>query len=244
MTYSAVNGLGLALVIPAAQSLVADYYEEKSRGGAFGLLFGVSSLGARPHQHRLCLAGNARRAGKASLLEGASPSLSIAWKHPKTDNFQVLSLLRVNRGSACFVGFRVFLGIFQSPLQALTLRAGRGRRPGGRLLRDVGWRPAPAGPGRLALCLPRGGRHQHRRRPCGAGHCTGPAAQGVPCSCAACLVQPGFSTGACCVLAEDGLKLGPLHSLTTNPLPELSMSSAVPHLCMCDYGRPKVLQKL
>ena len=50
MSYSAVNGLGLALVIPAAQSLVADYYEEKSRGGAFGLLFGVSSLGARPGQ--------------------------------------------------------------------------------------------------------------------------------------------------------------------------------------------------
>ena len=47
MAYSAVNGLGLALVIPAAQSLVADYYEEKARGGAFGLLFGVSSLGAR-----------------------------------------------------------------------------------------------------------------------------------------------------------------------------------------------------
>ena len=50
MSYSAVNGLGLALVIPAAQSLVADYYEEKARGGAFGLLFGVSSLGARPHR--------------------------------------------------------------------------------------------------------------------------------------------------------------------------------------------------
>ncbi len=46
MSFSAVNGLGLALVIPAAQSLVADYYEERSRGGAFGLLFGVSSLGA------------------------------------------------------------------------------------------------------------------------------------------------------------------------------------------------------
>ncbi|KAK9835393.1 hypothetical protein WJX81_006954 [Elliptochloris bilobata] len=45
MSYSAVNGLGLALVIPASQSLVADYYEEKSRGGAFGLLFGFSSLG-------------------------------------------------------------------------------------------------------------------------------------------------------------------------------------------------------
>ena len=28
---------------------MADYYEEESRGGAFGLLFGVSSLGARPH---------------------------------------------------------------------------------------------------------------------------------------------------------------------------------------------------
>ena len=66
MSYSAVNGLGLALVIPAAQSLVADYYEEKSRGGAFGLLFGVSSLGARLQPAHglatLCPAGTAWRA--------------------------------------------------------------------------------------------------------------------------------------------------------------------------------------
>ena len=74
MSYSAVNGLGLALVIPVAQSLVADYYEEKSRGGAFGLLFGVSSLGARPPQRMawgpFCSAGTARRAQEDDFTEG------------------------------------------------------------------------------------------------------------------------------------------------------------------------------
>ena len=48
MCFSAVNGLGLALVIPASQSLVADYYVESSRGGAFGLLLGVASPGCAP----------------------------------------------------------------------------------------------------------------------------------------------------------------------------------------------------
>lgn len=90
MSYSAVNGLGLALVIPAAQSLVADYYEEKSRGGAFGLLFGVSSLGARLHQHWPCLAGTARLAEEASLVKGVPPNLSIVKKHSESETFHVL----------------------------------------------------------------------------------------------------------------------------------------------------------
>lgn len=34
----AFNGIGLALMIPSAQSLVADYYEEDTRGAAFGAL--------------------------------------------------------------------------------------------------------------------------------------------------------------------------------------------------------------
>ena len=52
MSFSAWNGLGLALVIPCVQSLIADTYSSASRGRAFGLLFFTSSLGARsPHWH-------------------------------------------------------------------------------------------------------------------------------------------------------------------------------------------------
>jgi MFS family permease len=42
----AVNGLGLALLIPNAQSLVADYYRPVSRGKAFGGLFLAGAAGA------------------------------------------------------------------------------------------------------------------------------------------------------------------------------------------------------
>ena len=45
MSFSAWNGLGLALVIPCVQSLIADTYSSASRGRAFGLLFFTSSLG-------------------------------------------------------------------------------------------------------------------------------------------------------------------------------------------------------
>lgn len=65
MSFSAWNGLGLALVIPCVQSLIADSYSASSRGRAFGLLFFTSSLGKRLtacHQnslnHRtLCILG-------------------------------------------------------------------------------------------------------------------------------------------------------------------------------------------
>ena len=42
---SAVNGVGLALVIPNAQSITADYYDELDRGKAFGALYMTSALG-------------------------------------------------------------------------------------------------------------------------------------------------------------------------------------------------------
>eukprot|EP00884_Botryococcus_braunii_P012902 jgi/Botrbrau1/21612/Bobra.43_1s0016.1 len=42
----AVNGLGLAFVIPTGQSLIADYYVCSARGRAFGFLFLTSALGA------------------------------------------------------------------------------------------------------------------------------------------------------------------------------------------------------
>ena len=45
MVFAAFNGLGLALIIPCIQSLIADYYPAASRGKAFGSLFLTSSLG-------------------------------------------------------------------------------------------------------------------------------------------------------------------------------------------------------
>lgn len=46
MAYAAVNGVGLSLLIPSVQSVIADYYDASSRGRAFGSLFLVSSLGS------------------------------------------------------------------------------------------------------------------------------------------------------------------------------------------------------
>ena len=45
MVLSAVNGVGLSLVIPNAQSITADYYDELDRGKAFGALYMTSALG-------------------------------------------------------------------------------------------------------------------------------------------------------------------------------------------------------
>eukprot|EP00891_Asterochloris_glomerata_P000173 jgi/Astpho2/173/e_gw1.00004.7.1_t len=45
MILSAVNGVGLAFVIPNAQSLTADYYLELDRGKAFGALYMTSAIG-------------------------------------------------------------------------------------------------------------------------------------------------------------------------------------------------------
>ena len=42
---SAINGIGLSLVIPNAQSITADYYDELDRGKAFGALYMTSALG-------------------------------------------------------------------------------------------------------------------------------------------------------------------------------------------------------
>lgn len=43
----AFNGVGLALMIPSAQSLVADYYPPSSRGSAFGALQLTGEVAAR-----------------------------------------------------------------------------------------------------------------------------------------------------------------------------------------------------
>lgn len=45
MTVWAFNGVGLALMIPSAQSLIADYYPPAARGAAFGALQLTGALG-------------------------------------------------------------------------------------------------------------------------------------------------------------------------------------------------------
>lgn len=39
MVFWSFNGLGLALLVPNAQSLIADYYPAHQRGEAFGMLY-------------------------------------------------------------------------------------------------------------------------------------------------------------------------------------------------------------
>ena len=46
MPFWAMNGVGLALLIPTAQSLTADYNPADRRGSAFGLLWMTGALGA------------------------------------------------------------------------------------------------------------------------------------------------------------------------------------------------------
>ena len=43
--WCAVNGLGLAMVIPCIQSILAEIWPAKQRGRAFGALFTISALG-------------------------------------------------------------------------------------------------------------------------------------------------------------------------------------------------------
>ena len=76
LAFSCVNGLGLALLIPCVQSLLADYYAPASRGRAFGLLYFTSSLGERgrgggggEQQARSCLLHD----GWGCVDRGAAP---------------------------------------------------------------------------------------------------------------------------------------------------------------------------
>lgn len=45
MIWCAINGVGLALVIPCIQSLIADYNPAEKRGSAFGMMFFISAMG-------------------------------------------------------------------------------------------------------------------------------------------------------------------------------------------------------
>ncbi len=50
--WAALSGIGLALVIPCVQAIVAELYSPYERGRAFGFLFTVSALGEAPNlQH-------------------------------------------------------------------------------------------------------------------------------------------------------------------------------------------------
>ena len=48
-----INGIGLSMVIPSGQSMVADYYPEERRGAAFGALYLTGALGAMLGAHRI-----------------------------------------------------------------------------------------------------------------------------------------------------------------------------------------------
>jgi MFS family permease len=43
--FAGVNGLGLALLVPCCQSLIADLYPSESRGRAFGVMQLTGALG-------------------------------------------------------------------------------------------------------------------------------------------------------------------------------------------------------
>ncbi len=48
--WCALNGVGLALVMPCVQSIIAEVYHARQRGRAFGTIFTVSALGAHTLQ--------------------------------------------------------------------------------------------------------------------------------------------------------------------------------------------------
>ena len=51
--WAALSGIGLALVIPCVQAIIAELYSPYERGRAFGVLFTVSALGMPPIHHML-----------------------------------------------------------------------------------------------------------------------------------------------------------------------------------------------
>ena len=71
MVSCAINGLGLALVIPCVQSLVADYHPSESRGKAFGFMFFTASCGTLSQRFRLCCMHAIRQAASVLRLSRA-----------------------------------------------------------------------------------------------------------------------------------------------------------------------------
>lgn len=84
----AFNGVGLALLIPNAQSLIADYYKPVSRGAAFGALYLTSALGGMAgalfatnlgHVHTLGLEGWRIAFLSVAALSAVVGLLNLIW---------------------------------------------------------------------------------------------------------------------------------------------------------------------
>lgn len=68
MAWAAINGAGLAFVLPCAQSILADYYIPEQRGRAFGFMFTLAALGESLspagshccHKHKAAMYTNCR----------------------------------------------------------------------------------------------------------------------------------------------------------------------------------------
>lgn len=56
--WAALSGVGLALVLPCVQAIIAELYTAFERGRAFGFLFTVSALGEPSCTVSICLTGN------------------------------------------------------------------------------------------------------------------------------------------------------------------------------------------
>lgn len=79
MVLSAINGVGLSLVIPNAQSMTADYYDELDRGKAFGALYMTSALGGAFGSLYATNQGWCPASGVCCCLEPAHCHLPRAW---------------------------------------------------------------------------------------------------------------------------------------------------------------------
>ena len=73
MAWAAFNGAGLALVLPCAQSVLADYYIPEQRGRAFGFMFTLAALGEALAGQTTHLFGTLSLAGQ-SVPPGGSMS--------------------------------------------------------------------------------------------------------------------------------------------------------------------------
>ncbi|KAK9820276.1 hypothetical protein WJX72_008508 [[Myrmecia] bisecta] len=93
--FAAISGLGLTMVIPTSQSLIADLNPAETRGRAFGYLFMTSALGAMFGSLLGTNAGSARPFGwegwRAAFMIVAALSLVIGllnWYGSRDPNFQ------------------------------------------------------------------------------------------------------------------------------------------------------------
>lgn len=167
MAFSAWNGLGLALVIPCVQSLLADMYSSATRGRAFGLLFLTSGLGALPPWHLLTRARmNARMtASHGWLVSLMYPRCMLAWSQLSAAAWTIITGCGFRAASpggrsqlpdATCIPWEPSAGL--AAVKHACVRARR--RHGGRVLRDERGRAAAARRGGLALRLLHGRRHQ------------------------------------------------------------------------------------